>query len=128
MKFSSYLGREKMSDLDFINTFISKLENLSSTDIAWALHYNEDSDENEDVQSLLMDMVFSFYATDLVQLQEYEQYLNNKDIKDQCCNELRASLIDLFHRDRVVAGSLIVHGVGESELLRLLYALRECLK
>ena len=64
MKISNYFAKEKMDDASFIQTYIEKLSDLTDEDICWA---NSDLEEDhEKVQSLLMEMVLSFYATDLV--------------------------------------------------------------
>ena len=60
MKISNYFAKEKMDDVTFIQTFIEKLDELTDEDICWA---NSDLlEDNENVQSLLMEMVLSFYA------------------------------------------------------------------
>lgn len=124
MNFSNYLGKEKMKNEDFIDTYIERLSNLLQSDLDWALHYNEQN-ENESVQDLLMEMVFSFYATDLVIMKDYEKMLClEKEIKDMNCLELQAYLIHIFHQDRVIEGSLIVNGIGHHQLLDVLCQLK----
>ena len=124
MKLTSYFGKEKMDDLTFIQTYIDRLNALSQKDIQWALSDSEE--ENENVQNLLMEMVLQFYATDLIQLDCYEKYLNvEKTIQDMTCKELQAYLIHLFHEDRVHPGSLIKNGIGEKQLLHVLVMLRK---
>lgn len=118
MKISNYFAKEKMDDATFIQTFIEKLNELTDKDICWA-----DSDlleDNENVQSLLMEMVLSFYATDLVDMKDYEDYLVNKEFEAMSFKELQASLIYLFHNDRVHPDSLIHNGIGKKELLNIL--------
>ena len=91
---------------------------LTDEDICWA---NSDLlEDNENVQSLLMEMVLSFYATDLVDMKDYEDYLVNKEFEAMSFKELQASLIYLFHNDRVHPGSLIHNGIGKKELLNIL--------
>lgn len=120
MNFSSYLGKEKISDQEFVHTFKDRISKLSNKDIEWALHESDCSD-NENVQSLLMDMVFSFYATDLVMMKNYEEILNIKlPISEMNVNQLQAYLIYLFHQDRVVENSLIHDGIGRGLLLEVL--------
>ena len=64
MKISNYFAKEKMDDTTFIQTFIEKLNELTDEDICWA---NSDLlEDNENVQSLLMEMVLSFYAFILI--------------------------------------------------------------
>ncbi len=105
--------------------YIEKLNKLTSADLNWALHYNEGQEENENVQSLLMEMVFSFYATDLVMLKDYDKSLNlDKEIVDMSYLELQAYLIHIFHQDRVVENSLIVDGIGHHLLLDVLCQLK----
>jgi hypothetical protein len=59
MKISNYFAKEKMDDATFIQTFIEKLNDLTDEDICWA---NSDLlEDNENVQSLLMEMVLSFF-------------------------------------------------------------------
>ena len=59
MKISNYFAKEKMDDATFIQTFIEKLNDLTDEDICWA---NSDLlEDNENVQSLLMEMVLSSY-------------------------------------------------------------------
>lgn len=124
MKLTSYFGKEKMDDLTFIKTYIRRLNELSDEDINWAL--SESDEENEKVQDLLMEMVLQFYATDLIQLNSYEKYLNvTKSIQDMTIKELQAYLIDLFHEDRVHPGSLIKNGIGKKQLLNLLIELNK---
>lgn len=124
MKITSYFGKEKMDDLTFIHTYINKLNGLSDEDINWALRQSEE--ENEKVQDLLMEMVLQFYATDLIQLDSYEKYLNlTKSIQDMTTKELQAYLIHLFHEDRVHPGSLIKNGIGNKQLLNLLIELNK---
>ena len=118
MKISNYFAKEKMDDSTFIQTFIEKLDNLTNEDICWA---NSDlSEDNENVQSLLMEMVLSFYATDLVNMKDYEDYLVNKEFEAMSFKELQAALIQLFHNDRVHPDSLIHNGIGKKELLNIL--------
>ena len=77
MKMSNYFAKEKMDDASFIQTYIEKLSDLTDEDICWA---NSDlNEDNENVQSLLMEMVLSFYATDLVDMKDYETYLVDKE-------------------------------------------------
>ena len=77
MKISNYFAKEKMDDASFIQTYIEKLNDLTEEDICWA---NSDLEEDhEKVQSLLMEMVLSFYATDLVDMKDYEAYLVDKE-------------------------------------------------
>ncbi|WP_417404536.1 hypothetical protein [Holdemanella biformis] len=91
MKISNYFAKEKMDDATFIQTFIEKLNDLTDEDICWA---NSDLlEDNENVQSLLMEMVLSFYATDLVDMKDYEDYLVNKEFEAMSFKELQASLI-----------------------------------
>ena len=124
MKLTSYFGKEKIDDLTFIRTYIKKLTELSDEDIKWALSDSEE--ENENVQDLLMEIVLQFYATDLVQLDSYEKYLNkNKSLQEMTIQELRAAFIDLFHEDRVCPGSLIQNGIGKKQLLNLLVELNK---
>lgn len=60
MKISNYFAKEKMDDASFIQTYIEKLSDLTDEDICWA---NSDLEEDhEKVQSLLMEMVLSFYC------------------------------------------------------------------
>lgn len=118
MKISNYFAKEKMDDATFIQTFIEKLDNLTEEDICWA---NSDlTEDNENVQSLLMEMVLSFYATDLVNMKEYEDYLVNKEFEAMSFKELQAALIQLFHNDRIYPDSLIHNGIGKKELLNIL--------
>lgn len=125
MKFSNYLGKEKMKNEDFIDMYIEKINKLTSADLNWALHYNDEQEENDKVQSLLMEMVFSFYATDLVMMKDYDKYINlDKEIVDMTHFELQAYLIHIFHQDRVIAGSLIVEGIGHHLLLDVLCQLK----
>ena len=117
MKISNYFAKEKMDDATFIQTFIEKLDNLTDEDICWA---NSDlTEDNENVQSLLMEMVLSFYATDLVNMKEYEDYLVNKEFEAMSFKELQAALIQLFHNDRIYPDSLIHNGIGKKELLNI---------
>ena len=119
MKLTSYFEKEKLDDLTFIQTYIDRLNKLNEEDIQWALSDSEQ--ENEKVQNLLMEMVLQFYATDLIQLDCYEKYLNvEKTIQDMTCKELQAYLIHLFHEDRVHPGSLIKNGIGKKQLLHIL--------
>ncbi len=125
MKFSNYLGKEKMKNEDFIDLYIEQLEHLNQSDLDWALHYDCQDDENESIQSLLMEMVFSFYATDLVMMEDYEKFLHfEKEIVDMNHLELQAYLIHIFHQDRVVPGSLIMNGIGHHQLLDVLCQLK----
>ena len=118
MKISNYFAKEKMDDATFIQTFIEKLDDLTDEDICWA---NSDlTEDNENVQSLLMEMVLSFYATDLVNMKEYEDYLVNKEFEAMSFKELQAALIQLFHNDRVHPDSLIHDGIGKKKLLNIL--------
>ena len=118
MKISNYFAKEKMDDAVFVQTYIQRLSKLQESDIVWAKS-NLDED-NEAVQSLLMEMVLSFYATDLVDMKDYEDYLVNKEFEAMSFKELQASLIYLFHNDRVHPGSLIHNGIGKKELLNIL--------
>ena len=118
MKISNYFAKEKMDDATFIQTFIEKLDNLTDEDICWA---NSDlTEDNENVQSLLMEMVLSFYATDLVDMKDYEDCLTNEPLESMTLKELQARLIHLFHEDRVHPDSLIHNGIGNCELLKIL--------
>ena len=118
MKISNYFAKEKMEDASFIQMFIEKLNDLTDEDICWA---NSDlTEDNENVQSLLMEMVLSFYATDLVNMKEYEDYLVNKEFEAMSFKELQAALIQLFHNDRIYPDSLIHNGIGKKELLNIL--------
>lgn len=111
MKISNYFAKEKMDDASFIQTYIEKLSDLTDEDICWA---NSDLEEDhEKVQSLLMEMVLSFYATDLVDMKDYEAYLVDKEYQSMSFKELQASLIQLFHNDRVHPDSLIHNGIGK---------------
>lgn len=123
MKLTNYFGKEKMDDQTFITTYIQKLEELTNEDIQWALG-NQETD-NEKVQSLLMEMVLSFYATDLVDFKDYEMYLKNTEYSNQSFQELQASLIDLFHQDRIHPGSLITNGIGKKQLLEILVEMKK---
>ena len=67
-----------------------------------------------------MEMVLSFYATDLVNMKEYEDYLVNKEFEAMSFKELQAALIQLFHNDRIYPDSLIHNGIGKKELLNIL--------
>lgn len=118
MKLTNYFGKENMDNEAFISTYIQKLKELSDEDIQWALS-NQEMD-NDKVQSLLMEMVLSFYATDLVDFKEYEKYLTDKDFGQMSFQELQASLIDLFHQDRLNPGSLIENGIGKKQLFKIL--------
>ena len=118
MKISNYFAKEKMDDTVFVQTYIQRLSELQESDIVWAKS-NLDED-NEAVQSLLMEMVLSFYATDLVDMKDYEDYLVNKEFEAMSFKELQASLIYLFHNDRVHPDSLIHDGIGKKELLNIL--------
>ena len=90
MKISNYFAKEKMDDASFIQTYIEKLSDLTDEDICWA---NSDLEEDhEKVQSLLMEMVLSFYATDLVDMKDYEEYLVDKEYQSMSFKELQASL------------------------------------
>ena len=118
MKISNYFAKEKMDDASFIQTYIEKLSDLTDEDICWA---NSDLEEDhEKVQSLLMEMVLSFYATDLVDMKDYEAYLVDKEYQSMSFTELQASLIQFFHNDRVHPDSLIHNGIGKKELLEIL--------
>lgn len=111
MKISNYFAKEKMDDALFIQTYIEKLSDLTDEDICWA---NSDLEEDhEKVQSLLMEMALSFYATDLVDMKDYEAYLVDKEYQSMSFKELQASLIQLFHNDRVHPDSLIHDGIGK---------------
>ena len=123
MKLTNYFGKEKMDNETFISTYIQKLEELSDADIQWALS-NQEMD-NETVQSLLMEMVLSFYATDLVDFKDYEKYLIDKDFDQMSFQELQASLIDLFHQDRLHPGSLIENGIGKKQLFKILVEMQK---
>ena len=90
---------EKMDDTVFVQTYIQRLSELQESDIVWAKS-NLDED-NEAVQSLLMEMVLSFYATDLVDMKDYEDYLTTAPLESMSLKELQARLIHLFHEDRV---------------------------
>ena len=118
MKISNYFAKEKMDDAVFIQTYIQRLSELQESDIVWAKS-NLDED-NEAVQSLLMEMVLSFYATDLVNMKDCEDYLVNKEFEAMSFKELQAALIQLFHNDRVHPDSLIHNGIGKKELLNIL--------
>ena len=114
MKISNYFAKEKMDDASFIQTYIEKLSDLTDEDICWA---NSDLEEDhEKVQSLLMEMVLSFYATNLVDMKEYQS---------MSFKELQASLIQLFHNDRVHPDSLIHNGIGKKELLEILVEMKK---
>ncbi len=80
---------------------------------------------HEKVQSLLMEMVLSFYATDLVDMKDYEAYLVDKEYQSMSFKELQASLIQLFHNDRVHPDSLIHNGIGKKELLEILVEMKK---
>ena len=67
-----------------------------------------------------MEMVLSFYATDLVNMKDCEDYLVNKEFEAMSFKELQAALIQLFHNDRVHPDSLIHNGIGKKELLNIL--------
>lgn len=58
MKISNYFAKEKMDDTVFVQTYIQRLSELQESDIVWTKS-NLDED-NEAVQSLLMEMVLSF--------------------------------------------------------------------
>lgn len=123
MKISNYFAKEKMEDALFIQTFIEKLNDLTDEDICWA---NSDlNEENENVQSLLMEMVLSFYATDLVDMKDYETYLVDKEYQSMSFKELQASLIQLFHNDGVHPDSLIHNGIGKKELVKILVEMKK---
>ena len=70
-------------------------------------------------------MVLSFYATDLVDMKDYEDYLVNKEFEAMSFKELQASLIQLFHNDRVHPDSLIHNGIGKKELLEILVEMKK---
>ena len=123
MKISNYFAKEKMDDAIFIQTFIEKLNDLTDEDICWANSNLEE--DNDKVQSLLMEMVLSFYATDLVDMKDYETYLVDKNCQSMSFKELQASLIQLFHNDRVCPDSLIHNGVGKKELLNILVEMKK---
>ena len=118
MKISNYFAKEKMEDASFIQMFIEKLNDLTDEDICWA-NSNLEQD-NDKVQSLLMEMILSFYATDLVDMKDYETYLVDKEYQTMSLKELQASLIQLFHNDRIYPDSLIHNGIGKKELLNIL--------
>ena len=118
MKISNYFAKEKMDDAVFVQTYIQRLSKLQESDIVWAKS-NLDED-NEAVQSLLMKMVLSFYATDLVDMKDYEDYLTTAPLESMSLKELQARLIHLFHEDRVHPDSLIHNGIGNCELLKIL--------
>lgn len=123
MKISNYFAKEKMEDALFIQTFIEKLNDLTDEDICWA---NSDlNEDNENVQSLLMEMVLSFYATDLVDMKDYETYLVDKEYQSMLFKELQASLIQLFHNDGVHPDSLIHNGIGKKELVKILVEMKK---
>ena len=123
MKISNYFAKEKMDDASFIQTYIERLNDLTEEDICWA---NSDLEEDhEKVQSLLMEMVLSFYATDLVDMKDYEAYLVDKEYQSMSFKELQASLIQLFHNDRVHPDSLIHNGIGKKELLEILVEMKK---
>lgn len=112
-----------MEDALFIQTFIEKLNDLTDEDICWA---NSDlNEDNENVQSLLMEMVLSFYATDLVDMKDYETYLVDKEYQSMSFKELQASLIQLFHNDGVHPDSLIHNGIGKKELVKILVEMKK---
>ena len=123
MKISNYFAKEKMDDALFIQTFIEKLNDLTDEDICWA-NSNLEQD-NDKVQSLLMEMVLSFYATDLVDMKDYETYLVDKEYQTMSLKELQASLIQLFHNDRVHTDSLIHNGIGKKELVKILVEMKK---
>ena len=134
MKISNYFAKEKMDDALFIQTYIEKLSDLTDEDICWAnsdleediCWANSDLEEDhEKVQSLLMEMVLSFYATDLVDMKDYEAYLVDKEYQSMSFKELQASLIQLFHNDRVHPDSLIHNGIGKKELLEILVEMKK---
>lgn len=123
MKISNYFAKEKMEDALFIQTFIEKLNDLTDEDICWA---NSDlNEDNENVQSLLMEMVLSFYATDLVDMKDYETYLVDKEYQSMSFKELQASLIQLFHNEGVHPDSLIHNGIGKKELVKILVEMKK---
>ena len=111
MKISNYFAKEKMNDASFIQTYIEKLSDLTDEDICWA---------NSDLE-----MVLSFYATDLVDMKDYEAYLVDKEYQSMSFKELQASLIQLFHNDRVHPDSLIHNGIGKKELLEILVEMKK---
>ena len=93
MKISNYFAKEKMDDASFIQTYIEKLSDLTDEDICWA---NSDLEEDhEKVQSLLMEMVLSFYATGLVDMKDYEAYLVDKEYQSMSFKRA-SSIIDSF--------------------------------
>ena len=111
MKISNYFAKEKMEDASFIQMFIEKLNDLTDEDICWA---NSDlNEDNENVQSLLMEMVLSFYATDLVDMKDYETYLVDKEYQSMSFN------------DRVHPDSLIHNGIGKKELVKILVEMKK---
>ena len=83
------------------------------------------NEDKENVQSLLMEMVLSFYATDLVDMKDYETYLVDKEYQTMSLKELQASLIQLFHNDRVHPDSLIHNGIGKKELVKILVEMKK---
>ena len=123
MKISNYFAKEKMEDASFIQMFIEKLNDLTDEDICWA-NSNLEQD-NDKVQSFLMEMVLSFYATDLVDMKDYETYLVDKEYQTMSLKELQASLIQLFHNDRVHPDSLIHNGIGKKELVKILVEMKK---
>lgn len=123
MKISNYFAKEKMGDATFIQTYIQRLNELKEADIQWAKSSLDE--DNENVQSLLMEMVLSFYATDLVDMKDYEDYLTTKPLKSMSLKELQATLIDLFHQDRVHPDSLIHNGIGKKMLLSILVEMKK---
>ena len=115
MKISNYFAKEKMDDASFIQTYIEKLSDLTDEDICWA---NSDLEEDHE-------KVQSFYATGLVDMKDYEAYLVDKEYQSMSFKELQASLIHLFHNDRVHPDSLIHNGIGKKELLEILVEMKK---
>lgn len=53
-------------------------------------------------------------------MKDYEDYLVNKEFEAMSFKELQASLIYLFHNDRVHPGSLIHNGIGKNGIIKYL--------
>ena len=100
MKISNYFAKEKMDDASFIQTYIEKLNDLTEEDICWA-------------------------NSDLVDMKDYETYLVDKEYQTMSLKELQASLIQLFHNDRVHPDSLIHNGIGKKELVKILVEMKK---
>lgn len=98
MKISNYFAKEKMDDASFIQTYIEKLSDLTDEDICWA---NSDLEE------------------------DHEAYLVDKEYQSMSFKELQATLIQLFHNDRVHPDSLIHNGIGKKELLEILVEMKK---